>query len=331
MSDNPRSLIANGFYLPPDDDAKAFVTYRNYTNAFLWLINDMYPTNAELALAIKSLPAYSRTKPADIDESEIANQLLGAWSTELLMAESLRVSSPIGIRYANIWSPVQAYYAVFSAALAWLRCIGDSAIAHKTVGNVLTSEFQRSGLNIQPWSTASGGCSILSKETYVNIPDGLDYTVSNLRIPRDRVIAWGLVGKSLKTTRNDQLTDSFQGWLKGQKTANGKLRRNVPSAVKVQIGDRFPVTSWIHLLYRLRIRANYKEVDSFAVGALHEGEARSFYEGQLQLTSRNLFLLECLVVGVMGIDFLNSTIAALPEQSAPVKERWREVSSLFSN
>lgn len=324
-----RPLIVAGYYLPPDDDAKAFVTYRNYTDAFLWLVNDLYPTNSDLVNAVKSLPGFNRARAMGLDESEIVSQLHGAWSTELLMAESLKVSSSIGIRYANIWSPVQSYYSVFSASIAWLRAIGDRAVAHKTVGNVITSEFNRTDLNIAPWSTVCNGCSVLSSESYINIPTGTDCTVSNLMIPRDAGIAWGLVGKSLKTTRNEQLGESFQGWLKGQKTATGTPRKNVPSSVKTQIGDRFPSTSWVHLLYRLRIRSNYKEMDSFAVGALHEGEARDFYKGQLQLTSKNLLLLESLIVGVMGVDFMNNAIASFTVETAPIKERWREVSSLF--
>ncbi|MEX2209987.1 MAG: hypothetical protein WD603_01495 [Patescibacteria group bacterium] len=321
------TIAPGDIYDPPDEDAKAFVTYKNYADAFLWIAKDQYPTFTDQATFISAQPGASKARPTDIKPEEIASLLQGAWSTELLMAESLETATNAAIRYANVWSPIQAYYAVFSAGRAYLKAAGSKATSHRSVLNDLTGRLSRRDLALLPWNATANGCPQIDQVTYQNLGTTAGLDISNLTVPRSTETAWGVFAKSLKTTRADQCEEDFSNWIRNEKpkTATGKRRKNVLKADKERIAGKLPSTSIFHLMYRVRIRANYKQTDSFAVGAITPMDSRKFYESQMELTARNLFTFECLVLGIMGRRFLRAALLKLAsiKNPPPAIERWK--------
>lgn len=57
---------------------------------------------------------------------EIKKLLFNSWNTEIVLALPASISTEF-IKYANHWSPVQAYYALYLALQAYFRSIGLQA------------------------------------------------------------------------------------------------------------------------------------------------------------------------------------------------------------
>lgn len=288
--------------LPADEDALPFATYRNYVSAILWIARDCFGSDfAGLHGTLTTHPRYPGLARGNIDLMQVRRHLRSAWSTELAMAAFPSVCPGEAIRYANVWVPVQGYYAVFSALLAWLRASGSTASSHRRVLDSIGEEMNTRVWLCPPWSVVCSGCPQLKRHTFARLDTEANLTLSNLSPPRDRASAWGLVAKCLQTTREDTVYQAFDAWKRDRKNyRGGKPRKALRVAEKTNIADKVAPTSVFDFFYRMRIRTNYKDTDAFALGPWTEVQAREFYRDVLDLTGSTLRFVEILVSGRVG-------------------------------
>jgi hypothetical protein len=150
--------------------------------------------------------------------------LRNAWATEVLLNAPRTLGDDL-VTFANLWTPVPGYYAVFNSI---------SALSHVVMAKpphrharllswaATTAASPRSPFP-PPWTASVGGCP--SAWIYNNLgPDPLNEKISNLVTPRV-ANAPSPLAMGLRTTRGNQITEHRAGWLKTLTTVAGKPRK----------------------------------------------------------------------------------------------------------
>lgn len=138
----------------------------------------------------------------------------------------------------------------------------------------------------------------------------LDHRISNLSSP-NAANAPSLLALALRTTRRDQIDEHRDGWRKGLKTASGAPRKNLPAAVLVANATAMRPTTLFDLLWRLRMRSNYKEGDALLSGALGPADAATFHRALADIVAATLLTTEIYLAHLVGRASLELCAAAL--------------------
>lgn len=207
---------------------------------------------------------------------------------------------------ANLWLPVQAYYAVHGIGLATMLSLGQAPPkkhAHfKASFAGLVPKYFPAPLN----SLCRGG----PDDKEFNF-DNLDTTAqkvkqqSNLSNPQYADLDCSL-GKCLSTTRN-RLLEILFGKERSSNVRPGRRRRNLPRSKKQSISDKLHATTIIDFLYRMRIRSNYEEPDIYLFASKQQtDEAVRHYADLLFLTKAIVCSLSVVVRRKLGRQAMDS-------------------------
>jgi len=139
------------------DEAQSFATYKNYLLSLSKFILAHYGDEPACFASMHSrcledkleTPARNH-KLMSGDETAIRKSLFNCWHTELVLR--LPTKTPDLIRYANHWSPVQAYYAIYLCLRAYLRSYGDGvADTHATTLKTISFQLEQRKLLLPFW------------------------------------------------------------------------------------------------------------------------------------------------------------------------------------
>jgi hypothetical protein len=142
----------------------------------------------------------------------------------------------------------------------------------------------------------------------------IDPTISNLSAPNS-TNAPSLLAKALKTTRQEQITEHREGWLRGLKTATGTARKTLPANVRNANAERMRATTLFDLLWRLRRRSNYKEGDGLLTGALGPTDAANFHAALADVVAATLLPAEIYLAHLVGVKAMAACAGEVPVPS----------------
>jgi hypothetical protein len=126
------------------------------------------------------------------------------------------------------------------------------------------------------------------------------------------VNAPSLLAKALKTTRQEQIAEHREGWLKGLKTTAGTARKTLPTNVRNANAERMRATTLFDLLWRLRRRSNYKEGDALLTGALGPADAANFHTALADIVAATLLPAEIYLAHLVGKQTLADCAGGVP-------------------
>lgn len=280
--------------VPSQDDVEQrnrFTVYLNYLTALSGhLLRDNYHnvphlrtiTNTSGFKAIKGRP--------EADTAQVARLLRNSWFTELQI--HIAGKSADFVSYANHWVAVQAYYSNYLALRALFTSMGadvprEHARNLKSVGELIKI---RPYLFPEPWCIACMGNPDENIQ-YINVPSGIQMNpgaVSPLS-SGVRVNFYDSFALFLKTTRSKQIEQLCQKW-----KVDNRAKRVSPKA-KQAITSSLPPTTIFNCLFRLRVRSNYEDADSFLLSVESTDEAKAFHRALRVVTWQSLFLIEILI------------------------------------
>lgn len=280
-----------------EDDWAAITT----TNQFraLGLYADFYKGDEETWKTYqKQLNQRDREK---INISFVKAQLVNAWNTERLLKSTYNNFSGPGSGFVAQWAFPQAYYSVFNSTLASFETAGYTEHSHAAVRKKVSNLASLGALpkHLNTWAdgskkelriegTSSTWCDFSSTSIY---PDNIE------NIKRHLI-------SFFKTTREMHLDDK-KGDLKIKTKDGRKLKKAFNQTDWRRVSASLGKTSWLCLLYRKRIKSNYKDIDTF----LSEDFAtRYVLEGLLRFTDVFNFVNEINVCKSIGIEEVGSWI-----------------------
>jgi hypothetical protein len=233
--------------------------------------------------------------------SEVRRWLLNGWNTELLLRTNRQILTGEALRHSLHWSFPQAYYSAFAVALAFFRTVGYSEQSHVAVIRKFGSDAAAKRYPEALCALAEGRPAVpigvravkLPHSTYFDpdVPDTVD----------------GQLAQFLCATRRIDL-DEKKADVKIQ-NKSGSRRKAYRPEDWAKVSAALGYTSIFSLLYRKRIKANYRDIDTF----LHEElNAQSLSLHLLNIVSTLNLVHEVFIAQAVGLDMLREALLALP-------------------
>jgi hypothetical protein len=314
--------------IPPDNNAR-FWAYSNYLIALARLIHLEHPTINELNDSMARSPAYNKLlETPNVNRYELAKLLRISWSTELLLRETIKYGELLP--YAIPWSMVQGYYAVYLAIRSYFLALGRHVdTAHAVTLRTISGDLVGcKGRFPSPWCCVLTGDPNVKNVTLVNIPcdPAAPITLGNPLFSPYTDDPCQHFGLFLKTTRQRQVKSNSLIWKKENK------KKRLPRSEYLRLVQEYRATSIFDTLYRVRIRSNYLDIDSFAFSG---AKIDDFYNLQVALCDvvyYTLMVFEVLIGKAVGKKMFRTFVDEFSETSLgkaagqTVVNRWKVIS-----
>lgn len=299
------------------DEEMTFHTFRGYLEATCAWASALYPHPdglvAGVAAAVKARPWHADRPMGKPLTARIGQVLRNGWATEVLLNAPRALGGDDLVSFANLWAPVQAYYAVFNAftALAHLVTPNPPQSHAKLLTWAATAAGGPKSPFVIPWTSRVGGAP--GAWTYLDFGGAvIDPRISNLSAPH-AANAPSLLAMALRTTRGEQVKEHREGWLAAlPRTRVGTRRKTMPAAVLHDNTMRMRPTTLYDLLWRLRMRSNYKEGDAFLSGALSPADAADFHNALCDIVAATMVTVEIYLARHIGAAALAACARAVP-------------------
>jgi hypothetical protein len=348
-SRDPGHFLAAALPTDRDDElVRRFQVTLNYLRDLQNYVANVYGRGRKvypgLSEALEMQSAYlklQRRRAGAVDLDQLQRHLEIAWVTELVLRMPAALGQGRALRVTNAWAPVHAYYAVNMALQAWFDANGMTGIAddHTATLRSIAAQIKDRRLFPEPWSVlcvgnpfVRDGCSYVNEPT----PGACSAKIEVLSMPIGLPGAFSEVeflarfGTWLRTTREARLRKREEAWKQKQR------RSRIDPKVRKQYVASLHPTSLFDCLWRLRIRSNYRSVETYLVRYVSESDAELFHKALVVITTSTLCLLECYVARLIGAAnygriadrFVSGDQTGLAEQT--VGTRWPHVSAAAS-
>jgi hypothetical protein len=278
------------------DPELSYRTYKHYLLSIGYLLDNHYGVGrnqlASLSDAIEQCRAFQRLKAKAPRDTERVKSLIHiAWQTEITLRlpeiASGNASRPELSALCSHWGTIQLYYAIYTAAAAWLKATrGDSAPQnHATTLTVLADSLVDKGATPLPWGIA---CYSYKPPRFFGLESYQPNQISHLRPPSPQT-SLDYLCLALKTTRGRDLDKHVSIWKQQHKT------KSIPSEERQRIDDKCRPTTIFDFLWRLRYRVNYVDAALFLAGSKNKEGAARFHRSLCLIAHTSLLLFEKLL------------------------------------
>jgi len=282
------------------DREHSFQVLKNYMCASAYCVEQTHGSldPGSLLSVQRSLPAYRRIqRRALTDEGALRQALILSWASRLQLGLASWIDQDDVIAYANAWSPVHAYYCVYGAVRAWSVAQGQPLNDHAAALRTISQAAAERGTLPVPWSVACVGSPHVDEPVgFTGLPPGVAFDNRvQLLGNADPALAWLRFLKLLETTRKAALDLRYKDWCRQHE------RKNTFAHEKQDIAKRLVPTTVFDVFWRLRVRANYRDAESFVMVMGVPQWHRQFHDALLCLTDLTTLLVENLVVQQVGL------------------------------
>lgn len=291
-------------------------TFAVYIRSIARSLQDKYGSDEGLLIAeiiAKQKEANPRAKP---DMERVEQSLKRCWATERLLRRTYASGADLDILHDSLhWLPSQAYYSIHAALDALMRCHGLDTKNHQGALNFFATEVCH---KLPPFPLGAG-CEgykdnwVFTRFTTPPIPK------LATKIASDEPTWCHHLAQGLKTTREADAKDVILQ-TKGTKKRMPLARQNI-------ITDKRPKTTILNLLWRLRRRSNYGDIDLFMHSAAKSEELDKFANAMVWIVSNYNAAFEALIERRIGKAALEAMMRRFPDSKAGPPDflvaRWR--------
>ncbi len=292
------------------DAPYALQTYYCYVRAWAEKIKTLYGQPAECFDNMRE--AMNRLKSIQKIQGgrTLDKNIVAAYTRGRLTLKAME-TFPIGKKgelapVANLWLPVQAYYAIHGLGLAAMLSLGqDMPKDHRTFRAAFSDITEK--FFPDPFKAKCCGGPNDQQFVFLNLNATIKKVKlqSNLSNPKYADTEC-LLGKCLSTTRK-RLLETLFNKERYNKVRRGKTRRNISKKAKQNIADNLHGTSVVDFLYRMRIRSNYEEPDIYLYASDQQtDEAVKHYSDLLSLTQSIAHPLSFIIQKKIGKQTMDS-------------------------
>ena len=189
------------------------------------------------------------------DADKIGKYLINGWNTERILRITGNSLTDDALPSGLQWGFPMAYYSVYSVALAYFKVAGHTERSH-------TSVIRKFG-SLVTQGKYPQSMSFLAFGPRPFVFSGIQYDAgfSTLSKPNDQKTADRIIACFLSGTRKQDLQEKKQDIRLVTKT--GKRKRAFDNDDWLKVSEKLGRTSLLSLLYRKRIKANYRDIDAF--------------------------------------------------------------------
>jgi hypothetical protein len=281
---------------PTDEEIEQGNRFRTYLNYVCSISNYLKSINPKTFLkTIAGSAEFCRIKRHRVDLDAIEKLLRNAWLTEV----KLHIDGDDNefATYSNHWAPVQLYYAVYLSLRAYSAANGSQIPNEhtknlKAINNEILNKPSLFPFPFQTMCECSGARSDNSK--FINLPVGMSINKISGLTKYEKVDFCDSFALCLKTTRDKQIEKLCEDWKHRNK------RKRVSPIEKEKMVKNLGPTSIFNFLYRLRLRSNYEDADSFLLSLPTERESQDFNTSIRVIGWFTQLMLETLIKHYIG-------------------------------
>jgi len=290
-----------------DDNTLSFKTYRNYINSIARIIIKTYGEDYLIELK-KILPSVQKAS-SKRDFEKIKSLLINCWHTELNFILPTKIETGL-TKYSFHWAPVQIYYSLYLA----LRCLFESngmsiKNTHEPTLRSISSWICDRDIFPYPLNCNCCGLSELKNICLNNFQCDLTNEeinqISALAMPDEDNLE-KYFAKFLKTTREKWFISKKER--SGLKTKTGKKLKRFTIEHKKKVDEKMHNTTIFDCLYRLRIKSNYEDAETYILSQMSSSDADELYDSLKIILNCSLFCIENLIKGYLGEEEFNKII-----------------------
>ncbi len=246
---------------------------------------------------LKRIPYFEKKLfKKDCDLVRIKKVLYNSWSSEHALHLTGRQELPDYYKYALHWSFPQAYYSCYLNMHAFCLATGDTSDSHH---KIILGFGDRVKRNIYPKCISFYAEGNYKDYTYENLP--LHQPKKVLSLLRDEVAVQSQIASFLKSTRTNKAEYHRD---KRQKSDN-PIRTNGSKEIAkkfnkkqwLEIIKKLGPTSLFDILYRLRIKANYNDIETFMHADINFKQFHNCLTGVVGYLN---FVHECYLAKAIG-------------------------------
>jgi hypothetical protein len=266
---------------------KQFIALTNYLKSY------------DLIQETKSNNYFNKVSIAkNVDPNDVKKWIFNGWNTERILRANDKYLEIEDNYFALQWSFPQAYYSVFMLTLAYMTLNGQTTTSHAGIMDKF-SDFAVSGKYPIPISFHCKGTK--KNPVFVHIKKSPSSSTIELD-PQSIDSCETQICQFLNSTRQILLDEKrndknvAKAFITG-KGNNKKQKQNLSEKEWEIVSSKIKETNILHLLYRKRIKSNYREIDSFT----YENLKADFIHKSLIGIVKNLnFIHEMYIYKMIG-------------------------------
>jgi hypothetical protein len=284
-----------------EERARRFQVHKQYLAAIREYLEETYESaDTPLPLGVldtqRTLRGYERIQRHRPRKTKDIRRFLAIeWASETQLRLALDTEMSL-LRYSNAWAPIHSYYAVYMGLQAWFASLNFDGLVDDHAASLRTASRQISARSLVPlpWSVTCSGTPHIGEASFSNLPEGATPGKVELLSNPSLETFWPRYCKMLETTRTRRLDISFDEW----KRRNN--RKNIKAAEKRDVAAQVMPTTIFDFLFRLRVRSNYRDVETFLMSAVDDSWQMDFLHSLVRVTSLTCLLLDALLVRQVG-------------------------------
>ncbi|WP_405201440.1 hypothetical protein [Dokdonia sp. LLG6352-1] len=263
---------------------------------------------------LKKIQYYNdiKIKNTEFDIEQVRKLLWNSWSTEYAYRIGEKINNNDYYKFSLHWNFPQAYYSVYLSMTAFHETQGTANEQHeksiKLFGNSVKDGHYPSAISFYT-------AGLKDEFEYKGLPNFKGFPRDNSVLSKIDCLedAELQLATFLKTTRKKNAEDKRKRFEKQKdkrfKNAKGEFRKSFKKEHWDMIYTTIPTTSVFNLLYRLRIKANYRDIESFVNADI---DFKSFHTSLGELIYYLNFLHEAYIVKAIGIEEYTKILNAFP-------------------
>ncbi|KOY52419.1 hypothetical protein I602_1979 [Polaribacter dokdonensis DSW-5] len=271
---------------------------------------------------LKKIPYYNdiKIKNSSFNIDEVRKLLWNSWSTEYAYRIGEKIDNDEYYKFSLHWNFPQAYYSVYLSMTAFHETQGLANEQHeksiKLFGNSIKDNHYPSAISFY----SSG---LKNEFEYQGLPTFKEFPKDSSVLRKIECLedAEIQLATFLKTTRKRNAEDKRNRLAKQNdkrfRNGKGEFRKSFSKNHWDIIYKTIPITSIFNLLYRLRIKANYRDIESFINADI---DFKSFHSSLGELIYYLNFVHEAYIAKAIGIvkyeKILNSFPSHLNKETA---------------
>tara|TARA_R110002050_G_scaffold109799_4_gene221509 strand:- start:7141 stop:8115 length:975 start_codon:yes stop_codon:yes gene_type:complete len=263
---------------------------------------------------LKEIPYYNSLKirNSNINIEQVKKLLWNSWSTEYAYRIGEKIDNPEYYKFSLHWNFPQAYYSVYLSLTAFHETQGTANEQHeksiKLFGNSIKDSHYPDAISFYS-SGLKNEFAFNGFKTFTGFPKD-NSVLGKIECLEDAEIQ---LATFLKTTRRKNAEDK-KDRLKRQNdkrfhNAKKEFRKSLSKSHWDMIYSTIPITSIFNLLYRLRIKANYRDIESFINADIDFKKFHSSLGGLIYYLN---FIHEAYITKTIGIDNFEAILTDFP-------------------
>jgi hypothetical protein len=263
---------------------------------------------------LKKIPFYNelKIKNTEFDLNQVKKLLWNSWSTEYAYKIGEKIDNEEYYKFSLHWNFPQAYYSAYLSMTAFHETQGIANDQHeksiKLFGNSVKDKHYPNAISF--FTTGSK-----DEFNYSGLSSFKGFPKDNSSLTKIDCLedAELQIATFLKTTRKQNANDKRERFQKQKDkrflNAKKEFRKNFNKSHWDIIFSTIPVTSAFNLLYRLRIKANYRDIETFINADI---DFKSFHSSLGELINYLNFIHEAYIAKTIGLKEYENILRKFP-------------------